>query len=408
MLELAPDHLVDDAGVGLNNADDFGGDVLIDVVGDGDAREAVADEGDGDVHALQEAFGVDAGEDEAALVEGLGALGAGADADGREGMANGGEEGRFLRQGAAVADHTEGVHLQAVVVVEAEGFVLDDAGVEFEAGGFEALAGAWVAGVQDWHVVLLRHLVDSIKQRQEVLLRVDVLLAVSRKQDILTLLKPKPSVNVRSLNLCKVVMQHLRHRGAGYIRPLLRQTRISQIAARVLRVRHVHIGDDVHDAAVGLLGQALVLTTVARLHMENGNVKPLSADDAQTRISVPQHQHGVRLNLNHQLIALGDDIAHGLAQVCTHGVHVHIRIRQLEVLEKHPVEVIVIVLPSVCQQAVEVLATFIDYGREADNLRARADDDEKLKFSVVLELCHIIVLFVSFVEMPDQVGHDGY
>ena len=49
---------------------------------------AVADEGDSNVDTLQEAYRVDAAEDEAALVQGFGAFGGGADADGREGMAN--------------------------------------------------------------------------------------------------------------------------------------------------------------------------------------------------------------------------------------------------------------------------------------------------------------------------------
>ncbi len=49
------------------------------------------------------------------------------------------------------------------------------------------------------------------------------------------------------------------------------------------------------------------------------------------------------------------------------------------------------------QQAVEILAAFVDDRRQSDNLRARADDDEEFELSVVLELCHIIVLFVSLV-----------
>lgn len=92
MLELAPDHFVDYADVGLDDADDLRGNVFVHVVRDGEAGEAVADEGNGDIHALQEAICVDAGEDEAAFVEGLGAFGGGADADCREGMADGGEE----------------------------------------------------------------------------------------------------------------------------------------------------------------------------------------------------------------------------------------------------------------------------------------------------------------------------
>ena len=96
---------------------------------------AVAAEADSSIDGLEEAVLVDAGNDEAGLVEGLGALGAGADADGGEGMPHAGEETALLRQGTTVTDHSEGVHLQAVVVVEAERLVLDDAAVELETAG---------------------------------------------------------------------------------------------------------------------------------------------------------------------------------------------------------------------------------------------------------------------------------
>lgn len=102
MLDLPPDHLIHHADVGLDDADHLGGDVFVNVVGDRDAGEAVADEGDGNVYALEKALGVDAGEHEAAFVEGFGALCAGADADGREGVANGGEEAALLGQGARI------------------------------------------------------------------------------------------------------------------------------------------------------------------------------------------------------------------------------------------------------------------------------------------------------------------
>ena len=60
--KLPPDHFVHDTHVALDDADDFGADVLVHVVGDGDAGETVADEGDGDVHALKQTLRVDAAE----------------------------------------------------------------------------------------------------------------------------------------------------------------------------------------------------------------------------------------------------------------------------------------------------------------------------------------------------------
>ena len=116
---LPPHHLVDDACIALDNLDDLGGDVLVYVVGHGDAVEAVLAKADGGVDCLEQAAAVDAGDDKAALVDGFGALRAGADAHGGEGVADAGEETALFGQRAAVAHYGEGVHLKAVVVVEA-------------------------------------------------------------------------------------------------------------------------------------------------------------------------------------------------------------------------------------------------------------------------------------------------
>ena len=48
-------------------------------------------------------------------------------------MTDAGEEGGFFGKGSAIADDGEGVHLETVVVVEAEGLMLDDTWVELEA-----------------------------------------------------------------------------------------------------------------------------------------------------------------------------------------------------------------------------------------------------------------------------------
>ena len=134
---------------------------------------------------MQQAFGVDAAQNEAALVEGFGTLGAGADADGREGMADAGEEAALLWQGATVAYYSKGIHLKTVVIVEAKRFVLDDALIQLEATCLKTLAATGMATVENRHVVLLGHFVDGIEKRKEVLLRVDVLFAVGGKKNVL-------------------------------------------------------------------------------------------------------------------------------------------------------------------------------------------------------------------------------
>ena len=175
---LPPHHLVDDARIALDNLDDLGGDVLVYVVGHGDTVEAVLAKADGGVDCLKQAAAVDAGDDEAALVDGLGALRAGADAHGGEGMADAGEETALFGQRAAVAHYGEGVHLKAVVVVETQGLLAYDAAVELETARLEAVAAAGVTAVEDGHVVLLCHLVYGIEEGEEILLRVDVFFAV--------------------------------------------------------------------------------------------------------------------------------------------------------------------------------------------------------------------------------------
>lgn len=88
---------------------------------------------DGGVNGLEQGLLVDTSNDEVALVDSFGTLGRGTDADSGEGMADAGEERGFLGKGSAIADNGEGVHLKAVVVVEAERFMLDDTRVKLEA-----------------------------------------------------------------------------------------------------------------------------------------------------------------------------------------------------------------------------------------------------------------------------------
>lgn len=88
---------------------------------------------DGGVNGLEQGLLVDTSNNKVALVDGLGSLSRGTDADGGEGMADAGEERGFFGKGSAIADDGKSVHLKAVVVVETEGLVLNDTRVELEA-----------------------------------------------------------------------------------------------------------------------------------------------------------------------------------------------------------------------------------------------------------------------------------
>ena len=354
----------------------------------------VMDEVNGCVNTLQQALSINTAKHEAAFIQSLGSFRARVDAYRREGMTHTGEERTFLRQGAAIGNHSKGIHLQAVVVMEAQRFVLYDTRVELEATGLETLAATRMAAIENRHVIFLGHLVDGIEQRKEVLFRVDVLLAVCRQQNILALFKSKTLMDVAGLNLSKVVVQHLCHRRTRNVSTFLGQACVGQITAGVLTVGHVYIADDIHNATVGLLRQTFVLATVASLHVEDRDMQALGTDDAQATVGVAQNQDSIRLDLNHELVALGDDIAHGLAQVVAHGVHLDLGVGELQVLEEHTIEVVVVILSRMRQDGVEVLAAFVDHRGQADDLRARADDDEQLKLAIILELCHYVILFI--------------
>lgn len=144
------------------------------------------------------------GQREAGLVQRLGTLGRGADANRRERAADAREEAGLFEQRAGVGHHGEGVHLQAVEVVEAHGLVHAHARVQLEPCGFQALARARVAGVQDWRVVLLRQRVDGGEQAREVRLGDDALLAVGGEQHVALGLQAELGEDVGGLDLAKV------------------------------------------------------------------------------------------------------------------------------------------------------------------------------------------------------------
>ena len=341
---------------------------------------------------LQQALLRDAGEREAGLVQRLGAFGGGTDAHRRERAADAREEARLLGQGAGVGDNREGVHLQAVVVVETHGLVHAHARVELEAGGLQALAGARVAGVQDRHVVLLRERVDRGEQAREVRLGVDVLLAVGGQQHVALGLEAELGKDVGGLDLLQIGAQDLGHGRARDVGALRGAAGVLEVAAGVLGVGQVDVGDHVDDAAVGLLGQALVLAAVARLHVEDGDVQALGRDGGQAAVGVAQDQQRVGLGLHHELVARGDDVAHGLAQVGAHGVQVDVGVGELQVAEEDAVQGVVVVLPGVRQQAVEVAAALLDDLGQADDLGACAHDDQQLQTAVVRKINFRIIV----------------
>ena len=189
---------------------------------------------DGCLDGLEKRFFIDSGEDEAGVVERLGALGRGADAHCREGMTDGGKEARFFGKGAGVGNYGGSIHLQAVVVVEAERLVLYDTTVELEARLLEALARAGMAAVENRHVVAFGDGVDCVEQAQEVALGVDILFAVGRQKDVSAFFETEASVDVAGFDVGKVLMEHFGHGRACDVGAFFGQTAVGEVAAGVL------------------------------------------------------------------------------------------------------------------------------------------------------------------------------
>ena len=132
-LELAPNHLVDNANVALNNLHNLGRNYFVSIVRYWQSVIAIVVHIHCTFDCLEEGLLVDAGDEETTLVKGLRTLGRGADAHCREGMTNASEERRFFGECTRVRDDGIGIHLEAVVVVESERLVLDDTWIELEA-----------------------------------------------------------------------------------------------------------------------------------------------------------------------------------------------------------------------------------------------------------------------------------
>ena len=89
---LPPNHLIHYPHIALDDLNNLGGDVLINIIRHRNAVVAVAAEFNCGVNCLEEGFGVDASDDEVGFVNCLRALGTGSDADCRERVTNTGEE----------------------------------------------------------------------------------------------------------------------------------------------------------------------------------------------------------------------------------------------------------------------------------------------------------------------------
>ncbi len=195
-------------------------------------------------------------------------------------------------------------------------------------------------------------------------------------------------MNVGSFDRGQIFRQDLRHRGAGHVGSFFREPAVGEVPSRMFGVCEVHVADDIDDAAVRLFRQTFVFAAVARLHMEGRDMEPLRADDGKAAVRIAKDEDGVGLEFDHRLIARRDNIAHRFAKVGADCVKIQFRIREPEVFKEDAVERIVVILPGVDQNRIEIFPRLLNDGGEPNDLRPRPDDDHQLNFSILLPSSH--------------------
>ena len=114
-------------------------------------------------------------------------------------------------------------------------------------------------------------------------------------------------------------------------------------------------------------------------------MQTLCTDYAQTAVGISQYQNSIRLNGSHQLIALSNDISHGFSKVSTDCIHIHFRVCQLQIMEKYTVQVIIIILPRMCQNHIKIFTCFVDNSCQTNNLRTSTDNNQQLQLSIIFK-----------------------
>ena len=91
-----------------------------------------------------------------------------------------GEETTLLWKCTRIRYHSKSIHLETVIVVEPKRLLYPYARIELEARSCKTVTRTRVAAVEDRHVVFLSHCIDSIEEREKVLLGINIFFTMSR------------------------------------------------------------------------------------------------------------------------------------------------------------------------------------------------------------------------------------
>lgn len=149
-----------------------------------------------DIDRLEEGVSIDSRQDEASLVKGFRALGRSTDADSGEWMTYTVEEAALFRECTGVGNHSEGIHLQAVIIMEPQWLMLNHQWIQRKVCRFEALLASGMAGVENRHLVLFCQPVDGIEKREEILLCIYIFFSMGREKHVFPFGQTEPLVDI--------------------------------------------------------------------------------------------------------------------------------------------------------------------------------------------------------------------
>ena len=186
--------------------------------------------------------------------------------------------------------------------------MLDNTFVKYESTCSKTITWARMTTIENRHIVLFSHLIDSRKKRKEVFLCIYIFLTMCWEQNVLSFLQTETLVYIAGFNFGEVIVKNFCHRWTRDISAFFRQPTICKISSRMLWVRHIYIANYINDTTVGLFGKTLVFTTVSSFHMKDRNMQTFCTNNTQTWVGITKYKNSIRFCLRKEFIGTVDDI----------------------------------------------------------------------------------------------------
>jgi hypothetical protein len=169
---------------------------------------------------------------------------------------------------------------------------------------------------------------------------------------------------------------------AGDVDPAALEAFAQKVHAAALGVGEQDVAAVVDDAAVDLLGHAVVVAAVPGLHVVDGDAEPLGDDRRERAVGVAEDEQAVGPLGEHDALALRDDAPDLLAEAVAADAEEVVGLPDPQLVEEEFAQPRVEVLARVDEPVVAQAVEAFDDAAEADDLRARAQDGHDLHASM--------------------------